>query len=471
MNRNNITRLSLAIVFICFLLSTFVSLWSLRVMVKQNVQELSKALTAQIYDTISEELSEPVAVARTMANDRFLISILEHEAENDSLNNQTLIGDYLARLHEGLSYESAFVISDARRNYYSYTGLGKTMDVENDSHDAWYPQFLEQNTDYAIDVDRDELHSNEWTLFVNARIEADDGNLLGVCGVGIHMIKSMALFSELESEYNVKISLIDSNGLVHADTDEARIENDYIRDISLHETDEYVYESRQWGNFIVTKYLDRIGWYLVVQSEDHTQMYRFFNVIFLNIILCILVMFILIFAIRIVMERTAALAYASFQDQATSLLNRRAFEEEKARLGSSALNERFVYLTADLNGLKNVNDTLGHAAGDELIKGAAQCLNACFGGYGNVYRIGGDEFAATLTITQAQLAAAIQHLEKMSAAWTGEFVKGLSISIGHASSQEFPSENISEIMQISDERMYAAKEEYYKKSGKNRRKK
>ena len=79
MNRGIITKLAFAIVILCFLLSTFVSLWSLRIMARQNLQELSKTLAARIYDTIGGELSEPVTVARTMANNSFIIEMLEHE--------------------------------------------------------------------------------------------------------------------------------------------------------------------------------------------------------------------------------------------------------------------------------------------------------------------------------------------------------------------------------------------------------
>ena len=94
--------------------------------------------------------------------------------------------------------------------------------------------------------------------------------------------------------------------------------------------------------------------------------------------LCALVLVILLIAIRIIAERTKALAHASFRDQTTQLLNRRAFEEAKADLADRPLDEDFIYMTADVNGLKTVNDTLGHAAGDELIRGAAAVtVHAC----------------------------------------------------------------------------------------------
>ena len=76
-------------------------------------------------------------------------------------------------------------------------------------------------------------------------------------------------------------------------------------------------------------------------------------------------------------------------------------EEEKARLMTAPLDENFVYVTVDINGLKTANDTSGHAAGDELIRGTADCMRKCFGRFGKLFRIGGDEFVA-FTIDQSE---------------------------------------------------------------------
>jgi len=172
---------------------------------------------------------------------------------------------------------------------------------------------------------------------------------------------------------------------------------------------------------------------------------------------------------HIIANRTRALHAASFTDQSTGLLNRRAFEEEKARLSMSSLREDFAYVTADVNGLKTVNDNLGHAAGDELIQGAAECLRGCLGRYGDIYRIGGDEFAAMIYLSPEQLENAVKALDEATARWSGKLVPELSISCGYATSREFPSENIAELGRISDERMYAAKEAHYRRTGKARR--
>ncbi|MBR5705734.1 MAG: diguanylate cyclase, partial [Deltaproteobacteria bacterium] len=64
----------------------------------------------------------------------------------------------------------------------------------------------------------------------------------------------------------------------------------------------------------------------------------------------------------------------------------------KALDSEGAPPEDLAVFSIDVNGLKTVNDSLGHDAGDELIRGAADCISAAFGQTGKCYRTGGDEF-------------------------------------------------------------------------------
>ena len=466
MNRSNITRLAIAIVVLCFLLSTFVSLWSLRVMAKQNTQALSKTLAANIYDTISAELSEPVLVSRTMARDYFLIEMLTHEQGYDVDEASRLLKDYLSGIREGTGYQSAFLVSSASRRYYAASGASKIIDPDSGGRDSWYADFMADGGEYVLDIDLDEFNHDAWTVFVDARIEDGQGQLLGVCGVGVHMTGPQELFGALEKEYGVEISLVAEDGLIKLDNATERIESARLQDVALRQGDDYDFQVLARNRFAVTKYIDKLGWYLVVVSDGSHETGQFINVILLNVVLCLLVLVILVFAIRIILARTKALTNASFQDQTTQLLNRRAFEEDKAAL--ARLDGDFTCLTADVNGLKAVNDTLGHAAGDELIQGAARCLVDCFGKHGKVYRIGGDEFAAMLRLSPEAMEATVARFEQMTGQWSGTLAKQLSVSCGFAAAREFPSANIAELSRIADERMYAAKEAYYRTSGRDR---
>ena len=147
LSKNKVTKLTFAIVLVSFLLSTFVSLWSLRLMSKRNTRELSRMMAARIYDSISSELNEPVTLSLAMAKDSFLIKALENE-QNVSVEESTAaIQEYLSNIRDGFKYESVYVISDATRRYYNFDGLSKIVDPEHDEHDYWYGAFLNKHVD------------------------------------------------------------------------------------------------------------------------------------------------------------------------------------------------------------------------------------------------------------------------------------------------------------------------------------
>lgn len=166
-------------------------------------------------------------------------------------------------------------------------------------------------------------------------------------------------------------------------------------------------------------------------------------------------------------QREERLVRIAMTDELTRLFNRRSYEEDLAEYDEKELEKDFVILSADVNGLKKVNDTKGHAGGDELIKGAAECLLLGIASKGKVYRTGGDEFAAILHTTDP--GAVQSDIEGYVAKWHGEFSDSLSISIGFASHAVNEDLNIHGLERKADDEMYHAKARYYEKNGIDRR--
>lgn len=165
-----------------------------------------------------------------------------------------------------------------------------------------------------------------------------------------------------------------------------------------------------------------------------------------------------------VLERIRLL---SEHDQLTQLYNRRAFEMHINAIERNYAN--LVYASIDVNELKVVNDTLGHDAGDELLIGASDCMKRCLEPYGSVYRTGGDEFTALLFVSEEKLAHIKKDFEDTLTAWEGRLVKQISAACGYVSRREFPDASIYELSRIADERMYQAKDAWYKTKGVDRR--
>jgi diguanylate cyclase (GGDEF)-like protein len=97
-------------------------------------------------------------------------------------------------------------------------------------------------------------------------------------------------------------------------------------------------------------------------------------------------------------KRTAELEYLATYDPLTTLLNRRAilvFLERQLRPERGG-NRQLGCIMVDLNRFKQVNDTLGHAAGDEVLKGMAARIQECLRQGDALGRLGGDEFLVVL---------------------------------------------------------------------------
>lgn len=157
-------------------------------------------------------------------------------------------------------------------------------------------------------------------------------------------------------------------------------------------------------------------------------------------------------------------------DPLTGLFSRYAYNEAlNAFPEDEPVPDDVVIFSIDVNGLKSANDTIGHLAGDELIRGAAECLKACLEPYGKCYRTGGDEFIAILRLRDGDLEQALRALNEATAAWKGKLVSQLSFAIGHAAAKDHPQLSIEKLFNCADRAMYQSKAQYYCKSGHDRR--
>jgi diguanylate cyclase (GGDEF)-like protein len=104
--------------------------------------------------------------------------------------------------------------------------------------------------------------------------------------------------------------------------------------------------------------------------------------------------------------RIHTLESLSVTDETTGLLNRRGFQREMTRAlsGSKRRSGQGILVICDLDGFKAINDTHGHAAGDEVLLQVAELLHQYVRKTDSVARIGGDEFAILMLDASVELA-------------------------------------------------------------------
>ena len=149
----------------------------------------------------------------------------------------------------------------------------------------------------------------------------------------------------------------------------------------------------------------------------------------------------------------------SMNDQLTGVMNRSGLQNV---LANQYRDKPLAVIAADINGLKEANDTEGHEAGDRLIVEIASCMAEVFGAK-RVFRTGGDEFIAIQQDhSEEECEECIIRLKELMKS------RGVSAAIGFAYSPCYDS-GFAEMQSIADRRMYEDKERYYRESGKKRR--
>ena len=145
----------------------------------------------------------------------------------------------------------------------------------------------------------------------------------------------------------------------------------------------------------------------------------------------------------------------SSKDMLTGVNNRNEMNNLVDKMSHGQNEKKGVgVIFADLNGLKTVNDEMGHSAGDRLLKDAAKALNDVFD-QDCIYRAGGDEFTVILRgVSAEELDAKVAKLRAYSSKYPN-----LSFAIGRHMEED--EKDIRTALRLADQNMYADKRKFY----------
>lgn len=435
-------------------------------LIKEQLVSVVRLASMNIYTEIDDDLTKPLMVSRTMANDTFLIEWALDESSQGATEEQlSRLTAYLNEYHKEYDYNTIFFVSEKSKHYYYQEGVHKVISPQDD-HDQWYYMFLESGKTMNMELDTDESEGDNLAIFMNYRVEDENGNLLGVIGVGYDVSGVIAQMEKYQEAYDLKIYLIGNENTVKTTSqgnsefvteDEfySRIHSDSKVQLSKDSDFDIYWDVSQYNNdCIVVKYLDNLDWYLVLEKNMESvkamflhNMYKNISSIVIVVVLCsLLTTGIFLFYRRELIKHENT-------DDLTGLMNRKHFEARaKKLLKKGGAKTLFLF---DIDAFKMVNDERGHAFGDKSLALVGTILQAQMKSTGIVARWGGDEFCGVLEVDTQK---AKELIEKFMAGIAGEETNLgclLTVSCGLVAADK--DNSLEQLFQMADTSLYCAK--------------
>ncbi len=407
---NRSIRKRLIIVLTCILVSSFLLLSVINYKAtKENVRaELLSALPLTgetIYSDIHGALMRPIFISSLMAHDAFLTDWVSN-GEKDLGQ----ITRFLDGIKNKYGFFTSFFVSNLTNNYYHFNGILKQIS-KNDAHDVWYYSFIDTKKEFVLDVDTNQAADDALTVFLNFRVQDDQGKLLGVTGVGLKMDIVSTFLKKADKKYGRLVYLVDRKGIIQAHPYLASVQDKDIHhqpglgelaDSILQDTKpptSYEYETDGKQMMVSVRYMPDLDWFLVVEQDVNSVLsaarLNFARTIGVGLAVSIVVIIISLLTVNHFQLRLERLART---DELTGLANRREFEAgyERAVARYKRQKSPFALVLLDIDSFKQINDKLGHLTGDSVIVEVAGTVRSSTRASDLPARWGGDEFVILL---------------------------------------------------------------------------
>jgi len=289
-------------ILVSFLATTYISVLTVYNTVQANERKMTESFSQNVYDSIESELQKPIISGRAIVNTETLIELLIHEEDYTIPELEEIFKNYLVTYKYSLDYSTVSIISDKTGNYYTQYGFNKTVDPVNDEHDIWYKYFIDQNREYAFDIDVDEVNGNNWTLFMNIRINDYDGNLLGVSGLGVDMTYLQDIITDMEKQYGITVYFEDGDGVVQLGSDHEGV-TQRILTRGDREVAEATYYSTLIGDkCVVSRPIDDLGWIMVIEKESDLRALTL-NIVKNNLVVMVCLLGVVVIFIAVILTK------------------------------------------------------------------------------------------------------------------------------------------------------------------------
>ena len=366
----------------------------------RDIQNVTRLTHTNIYTEIKQEMVEPINSSVIMAQNTLLLDFMDQ----DTLETEEKMAEYLTAIQKATGYESVFVIPDSTLSYYHPGGTDEKVDIESD-HAYWYTNRIDAEDAYGFVVNTENLDDWALTIYVDANINDRNGNFAGIVGVGKRITHLQGILTSYLYNQGVEAYIVDADGEVKVHQDNTYIKNKSFYDLEnipsqamdIKQSQMQPIEQMIDNRFFIIQHIPELDWYLVVRksTSDLTGSLNHYSVQVITILALGVLVILLVTNHAISMYKKQIISLSNI-DHLTDISNRTIFELALEDAVRNIENQKFCLALFDLDNLKKINDSLGHDKGDYTLKLIAELAKEVFSAPDFVSRVGGDEFAVMI---------------------------------------------------------------------------
>lgn len=299
------------VIILGFVATSVISYRSNQGIFRKDVESVTVLTSEGIYHQIDSIFSKPVNISLTMANDSLLKEFLEGEQEHpDDEAYIEIMRDYLDAYHEKYGYDSVFLASAKTKRYYHFNGLDRILEP-GDPENVWFYSLLGEDEECTVVIDNDEVQGagNEITVFINCQIRNEEGEPMGIVGVGFRVGQLQSLFRDYERQYGVSVCLVSPDGTVEISTEQTGFVKVNLFDICAYpqlraevltkeeQAQTFWHSSEKGSGFLVSRYIENLDWSLIVENDttlmNQTLANQFIREMLIIVVIIVLVLLII----------------------------------------------------------------------------------------------------------------------------------------------------------------------------------
>ncbi|WP_417228494.1 diguanylate cyclase [Amphritea sp.] len=383
---------------IAFTAISLISYYVANQSLNQHIQTNTLPLTSDtIYSEVQRDLLQPVLVSSLMAQDTFV-----HDWIEKGEHNPASMQRYLTSIQQRYNAFTAFFVSEYTQNYYHISGIIKQVS-NTEPADRWYYTSRQTPNEFDINLDVDTADASTTTLFVNHKVRDQQGQLLGIIGVGLASQKIKELIEIYQNRYGRRVYFINPEGQVTLQGSQYHDASNIHQVAGLKELapliltkseGSYNYHNGNKEYLIKTRYIPELSWYLIVEHTEQSES-QVTATLWINLAISFVVIAVVLLLQHFVLGGyQRRLEYMANTDPLTGATSRHAFEMLFKQILSFADRHKHPVSTilVDIDHFKTFNDSYGHLLGDTILERVAKILTQNLRQADTLCRWGGDEF-------------------------------------------------------------------------------